>query len=71
VPDDRTAVLETPMGTDGVCIQPRVGAAEERTVVVVDGSRDGEDQGSERLGADRSGLQSGSEQKNLKVAPLR
>jgi hypothetical protein len=33
--------------------------------------RDGEDQGSERLGADWSGLRSGSEQKILKVAPLR
>jgi hypothetical protein len=33
--------------------------------------RDGEDQGSERLGADRSGLRSGLEQKILKVAPLR
>jgi hypothetical protein len=35
------------------------------------GARDGEDQGSERLGADRSGLRSRSEQKILKVAPLR
>jgi hypothetical protein len=33
--------------------------------------RDGEDQRSERLGVDRSGLRSGLEQKNLKVAPLR
>ncbi len=31
-------------------------------------SRDGEDQGSERLGADQSSLRSGSEQKILKVA---